>query len=82
MDGTTRVSMDCDLCGEKESDLQAIPALVTRERRHKMDVGDACSAKATECPWVAKRVAKFNDQLEHCRITFRCDSEPAIEALA
>ena len=36
VDGTKRVYMDCELCGEKESDEQAIPALVMRERRHKM----------------------------------------------
>ena len=36
----------------------------------------------TEFPWIAKRVAKFIDQLGHNRVTFRCDNEPAIEALA
>ena len=36
VDGTTRVSMDCELRGEIESDEQVTPALVMRERRHKM----------------------------------------------
>ena len=36
VDGTTRVSMDCELCVEKESDEQVTPALVMRERGHNM----------------------------------------------
>ena len=36
----------------------------------------------TEFPWIAKRVAKFIDKLGHNRVTFRCDNESAIEALA
>ena len=31
---------------------------------------------------IAKRAAKFIDQLGHNRVTLRCDNEPAIEALA
>ena len=38
--------------------------------------------KGTEFAWVAKRAAKFIDQLGHNRVTLRCDKEPAIEALA
>ena len=38
--------------------------------------------KGTQLPWIAKRTAKFIDQLGHNRATLRCDSEPAIEALA
>ena len=30
------MSMDCELCGEKDSDEQVIPALVMRERGHNM----------------------------------------------
>ena len=38
--------------------------------------------KGTEFAWVAKRAAKFIDQLGHSRVTLRCENEPAIEALA
>ena len=38
--------------------------------------------KGTEFPWIAKRAAKFIDQLGHNRVTLRSDNEPAIEALA
>ena len=38
--------------------------------------------KGMEFPWIAKRAAKFIDQLGHNRVTLRCDNEPAIEALA
>ena len=33
-------------------------------------------------PWIAKRAAKFIDQLVHNRVTHRCDNELTIEALA
>ena len=46
------------------------------------DVGHAGSAKGTEFPWIAKRAARFIDQLGHNRVTLRCDNEPAIEAVA
>ena len=36
--------------------------------------------KGTEFPWIAKRAAKFINQLGHNRVTPRCDT--AIEALA
>ena len=38
--------------------------------------------KGTEFPWIAKRAARFVDQLGHNRVTLRCDNEPAIEAMA
>ena len=38
--------------------------------------------KGMEFPWIAKRAARFVDQLKHNRVTLRCDNEPAIEALA
>ena len=38
--------------------------------------------KGTEFPWIAKRAARFIDQLGHNRVTLRCGTEPAIEALA
>ena len=44
-------------------------------------MGDAGSKKGTEFPWIAKRAAKFIDQLGHNRVALRCDSEPATEAL-
>ena len=37
--------------------------------------------KGTEFPRIAKRAAKFIDQLGHNRVMLRCDNEPAIEAL-
>ena len=38
--------------------------------------------KGTEFPWIAKRAAKFIDQLGLNRVTLGCDNEPAVEALA
>ena len=38
--------------------------------------------RGTEFPWIAKRAAKFIDQLGHNRVTLGCDNEPSIEALA
>ena len=38
--------------------------------------------EGTEFPCIAKRAAKFIDQLGHNRVTLRCDNEAAIEALA
>ena len=34
----------------------------------------------SEFPWIAKRTAKFIDQLGHNRVTHRCDNEPATSA--
>ena len=57
------------------------PVLVIRERRHKMTWATLVPRKETEFPWIAKRAAKFIDQLGHNRVTLRCDNEPAIETL-
>ena len=45
-------------------------------------MGDAGSKEGDRVPMIAKRAAKFMDQLGHNRVTLRCDNEPAIEALA
>ena len=37
--------------------------------------------KGTEFPWIAKRAAKFIEQLGHNRVTLRCDNERTIETL-
>ena len=39
-------------------------------------------SKRIEFPWVARRAAKFIDQLGHNRVTLRCDNELAIETFA
>ena len=60
----------------KESDEQVTLVLVIRERRHKNDVGDVgAEKKETEFHWIARRPAKFIDQLVHDRVTLRCDSK-------
>ena len=58
--------------GEKESE----------DRRHKMMWAVLVPRKEWSFPWIAKRAAKFIDQLGHTRVTLRCDNESAIEALA
>ena len=58
------------------------PVLVIQERRHKMTWAMLVPKKGKEFPWIAKRAAKFIDQLGHNRVTFRYDNEPAIKALA
>ena len=75
------VSMDYGFL-ERESEEQVSPVLVIRERRHKMTWGMLVPTKGTKFPWIAKRAARFIDQLGHNRVTLRCDDEPAIEALA
>ena len=45
-------------------------------------MGHAGSEKRTEFAWIAKRAAKFIDQLGHNKVTLRCDNEPAVEAQA
>ena len=57
-------------------------SMVIRERRHKMTWTMLFQRKGTEFPRIAKRAAKFIDQLGHNRVTLRCDNEPAIVALA
>ena len=70
--------MDYGFLGERESEEH----VVIRERRHKMTWAMLVPRKGTEFPWIAKRAARFIDQLGHNRVTLRCDSEPPIEALA
>ena len=76
------VSMDYGFLGERESGDRVSPVLVIREPRHKMTWAMLVPRKGTEFPRIAKRAAKFIDQRGHNRVTLRCDSEPAIEALA
>ena len=45
-------------------------------------MGDAGSKKGMEFAWIAKRAARFIDRLGHNKLTLRCDSKLAIEALA
>ena len=54
-----------------------IPVLVIRERRLKKTWAMLVPRKGKECPWIAKRAARFIDQLG-----LRCDNERAIAALA
>ena len=82
LEGVPHVSMDYGSLGERESENRVSPVLAIRERRHKMTWAIVVPRKGTEFPWIAKRAAKFIDQLGHNRVTLRCDNEPAIEALA
>ena len=82
LDGVPHVSMDFGFLGERESEEHVSPVLVIRERRHKMTWAMLVPRSRTESFWIAKRAARFIDQLGHNRVTFRCDNEPAIEALA
>ena len=74
--------MDYGFLGERESEEHVSPVLVIRERRHKMTWAMLVPRKGTEFPWIAKRAARFIDQLGHNTVTLRCDNELAIEALA
>ena len=76
------MSMDCGFLGEKDSEDRVSTVLVIRERTHKMTWAVLVPRKGTEFTWIAKRAAKFIDQLGHNRVTLRCDHGPAIEALA
>ena len=82
MEGMTHVSMDYGFLGERESEERVIPVLVMRERRLKISWAMLVPRKGTEFPWIAKRAARFIDQLWHDKVTLRCDNEPAIGALA
>ena len=82
LDGVPHVSMDYGFLGEKESEEQVSLLLVIREWRHKMTWAMLVPRKGTEFPWVARRAARFTDQLGHNRVTLRCENQPAIEALA
>ena len=74
--------MDSGFLGERESEEQVSLVLVIRERRHKMTWAALVPRTGTEFPWIAKRAARFIDQLGHNRVTLRCDNEPTVEALA
>ena len=76
------VSMDYGFLGERESEEHVSLVLVIRERRHKMTWAMLVPRKGTEFTRIAKRAARFVDQLGHNRVTLRCDNEPAIEVLA
>ena len=82
LEGVPHVSMDYGFLGEWESEEQVSAVLVIRERRHKMTWAMLVPRKGTEFPWIAKRAARFIDQLRHNTVTLRCDNEPATEALA
>ena len=81
-EGVPHVSMDYGFLGERESEEQVNPMVVSRERRHKITWAMLVPRKGTEFPWLAKRAAEFIDQLGHNRVTLRCDNEPALEACA
>ena len=74
--------MDYGFLGERESEEQVTPVLVSSVKGDKITWTMLVSRKGTECLWNAKRAAKFIDQLGHNRATLRCDTEPAIEASA
>ena len=80
--GAPHVSMDYGFLGERESEEHVSPVLVIRERSHKMTWAMLVPRKGTEFAWIAKRAARFIDQLGHNTVTLRCDNEPAIEAVA
>ena len=82
LEGVPHVSMDHGFLGDGDSEDRVSPVIVIRERRHKMRWAMLVPRKGTEFPWIAKRAAKFIDQLGHNRVTLRSDNEPAIEALA
>ena len=63
LEGVPHVSLDYGFLGEKESEDRVSPVLVIRERRHKMTWAMLVPRKGTEFPWIAKRAAKFFDQL-------------------
>ena len=79
--------MECRTCQwtsgflERESEEYVSPVLVIRERRHKMTWAMLVPREGAEFSLIAKRAARFIDQLGHRRVTLRCDNEPAIEAL-
>ena len=81
-EGVPHVSMDYGFFGEWESEEQVTHVLVIREWRHTRTSAMLVPRKGTELPWIAKRAARFIDQLGHNKVTLRCDSELAIKALA
>ena len=81
-EGVPHLSMDYGFLGERESEEQVNPMVVSRERRHKITWAMLVPRKGTEFPWLAKRAAEFIEQIGHNRVTLRCDNEPALEAWA
>ena len=71
VEGVLHVSMDYGFLGERESEDRVSPVLVIRERTHKMTWAMLVPRKGTKFPWIAKRAAKFIDQLGHNRVTLR-----------
>ena len=57
------MSMDYGLLGERESEGRVGLVLFIRERRNKMRWAMLVPRKGTEFLWIAKRAAKFSDQL-------------------
>ena len=70
--GVPHVSMDNGFLGDRESEEHVSPVLVIRERRHKITWAMLVPRKGTEFPWIAKRAARFIDQLSHNTVTLRC----------
>ena len=64
--------------GESESEEHVSPVLVIPERRDKMTWAMLVPRRGTAFPWIAKRAARFIDQLGHNRVTLRCDNDPAV----
>ena len=79
LEGVPHVSMDYGFLGERESEEQVSDVPSIRERTHKMTWAMLVPRKRPEFPWIAKRAARFIDQLGHNTVTLRCDTEPAIE---
>ena len=57
------MSMDYGFLGERDSEEQVSSVLVIRERRHKVTI--LVPRKGTEFLWIAKRAARFIDELGH-----------------
>ena len=81
MVGVLHVSMDYGFFGEGKSEEQVTLVLVIRERRLKMTWAMLVPRKGREFHRIAKRTARFTDQLGHSQVTLRCDNERALEAL-
>ena len=72
LEGVPHVSMDYGFLGERESEEEVSPVLVVRERRHKMTWAMLVPRRGTEFPLIAKRAARFTDQLGHNTVALRC----------
>ena len=62
---------------EREAEEHVSSVRVIREKRYKMTWAMLVSRKGTEFSWIAKRAARFIDQLGHNTVTLRCDNEPS-----